>query len=543
METVAARLPDDDVAPPAGAAAADRRCTGASASPLLQLEAWRSRAAGPTYLCPGEAAPISRAVHLARLAAFYPRCRDCPHCGDVGGLPRPQPDPIALRIPAAGSLVPPLRNLVGLAAPAREASGVHSASGGEPSGVSVLPGAAESPTTAVGLRLGASPSGIEPLVVDAALSRLIRRDGIRGVHRNELTREIAARFAERLGRLAWRSIPRRGRHWDDAAGPAHPAASPIVVVGRDRRPASPDIAAGVVPALLRMGCQVVDLGCVSRPAIDFGVYHLRAAAGIHLAGSGCPPAWVGLDIIGPDGVPWSAGGQLADWVAPDAARGLRPTRQGGSLRTVAIEVLQRADFQRRLPEPGRARFGVASLCPIVRRALADWFGPAGDGVVELSERLFPPEGGEATRDQRRQLRQELARAGLDAAIVIGDDGRLVRLFDEQGRQAPATAWLVRLVEQQQASSGVAVARVVLAEDVSPLARGRLQALGVEALVAPPDHESLVSRLLASQALLAADGVGRIWQRDHYPVCDGMVTLAELLKLAARTGGPVSHWAH
>ncbi|MEN6558449.1 MAG: hypothetical protein ABFC54_09755 [Thermoguttaceae bacterium] len=43
------------------------------------------------YLCPGQRHPISRAVHLGRLAAFYPPCRACPHRHDVGASsPRQQ---------------------------------------------------------------------------------------------------------------------------------------------------------------------------------------------------------------------------------------------------------------------------------------------------------------------------------------------------------------------------------------------------------------------------------------------------------------------
>ncbi|MCE5301716.1 MAG: hypothetical protein LLF97_01245, partial [Planctomycetaceae bacterium] len=38
------------------------------------------------YLCPGQRHPISRAVHLGRLAAFYPPCRACPHRHDAGSL-------------------------------------------------------------------------------------------------------------------------------------------------------------------------------------------------------------------------------------------------------------------------------------------------------------------------------------------------------------------------------------------------------------------------------------------------------------------------
>jgi len=38
------------------------------------------------YCCPGETQPISQAVHLGRLATFYPACRSCPHAQDTGTL-------------------------------------------------------------------------------------------------------------------------------------------------------------------------------------------------------------------------------------------------------------------------------------------------------------------------------------------------------------------------------------------------------------------------------------------------------------------------
>ena len=40
------------------------------------------------YICPGETHPISHSVHLARLAAFYPGCRDCPFRVETGQLAR-----------------------------------------------------------------------------------------------------------------------------------------------------------------------------------------------------------------------------------------------------------------------------------------------------------------------------------------------------------------------------------------------------------------------------------------------------------------------
>lgn len=41
-----------------------------------------------SYRCPGERHPVSRAVHLARLSAYYAACRQCPHRFDTGHMPR-----------------------------------------------------------------------------------------------------------------------------------------------------------------------------------------------------------------------------------------------------------------------------------------------------------------------------------------------------------------------------------------------------------------------------------------------------------------------
>ncbi|MBN2578686.1 MAG: hypothetical protein JXB10_06810 [Pirellulales bacterium] len=38
------------------------------------------------YRCPGQERPISRAVHLGRMAVFYPGCRTCTHRDDTGAL-------------------------------------------------------------------------------------------------------------------------------------------------------------------------------------------------------------------------------------------------------------------------------------------------------------------------------------------------------------------------------------------------------------------------------------------------------------------------
>ncbi len=44
------------------------------------------------YYCPGESQSIDRAIHLGRLAAFYPACRDCHHRHDLSSFSQRQRD-------------------------------------------------------------------------------------------------------------------------------------------------------------------------------------------------------------------------------------------------------------------------------------------------------------------------------------------------------------------------------------------------------------------------------------------------------------------
>jgi hypothetical protein len=57
------------------------------------------------FRCPGEQYDISRPVHLARLAAFYSKCRDCPHApaGDGSALDKAA-EGVDLGGPAGGTL-------------------------------------------------------------------------------------------------------------------------------------------------------------------------------------------------------------------------------------------------------------------------------------------------------------------------------------------------------------------------------------------------------------------------------------------------------
>jgi hypothetical protein len=427
------------------------------------------------YQCPGERRPISRAVHLSRLAAFYPACRECEHRNEPGVLSRG-------RVQA-----------------------------------------------------------LEDLAQRRAPRDVFCRDGVRGVYLNDITRESATRLADAVASVLWDDRLRRGRSDDD-----HPTSSssrpqgPVVVLGRDGRASSADVSTGAAIGLRRMGCHVVDAGVLSGPALDVAVDHLRADAGVRITGAGRPAAWSGLDVVGSPLAPWSLEGRLARVRERFPHPPGRPTRVGGRLSSCDVRELRRAQLVRFMHALPPQRVGLVLLDPVERLGIDDLLGELRRPIHLPDEAALPaladPTGKDAKREWRRWIREQ----DLSFGFLVSEDGRAATLIDPQGRIDPAEDWFVRLAEAllpQQTSR-----RIILSAEVSALARGRLKAHGADVIQSAAGHEMIVTQLLERDAGLATDGQGRVWLREHRPVCDGLVTLLLLIRAIGESGQSVAPWA-
>ena len=69
-----------------------------------------------------------------------------------------------------------------------------------------------------------------------------------------------------------------------------------LVLARDCRPSSPEIAHHLEEALIQSGCQVFDIGVCPTPVLYFALRHLKADGGIMVTASHNPPEFNGLKI-------------------------------------------------------------------------------------------------------------------------------------------------------------------------------------------------------------------------------------------------------
>ncbi len=110
---------------------------------------------------------------------------------------------------------------------------------------------------------------------------LVSVSGIRGIVGDSLTPEIAMGYGRAFGRFSGKGA---------------------IVVGRDTRHHGPMILSAAVAGILQSGCDVIDIGVVTTPTVEFAVRQIRAAGGVVITASHNPIEYNALKLIGSTGI-------------------------------------------------------------------------------------------------------------------------------------------------------------------------------------------------------------------------------------------------
>lgn len=444
------------------------------------------------YTCPGESHPISRSVHLARLASGFAECRRCQHNGTAN------PD-----------------------------------------------GSASS---------------------ELARRSLVTAEGVRGIYLNELDRTRASEWGAAFASILWDEQPRVGRivptpvagsssisvtgssgdmaAVSEAASPLPDLTvmppsrrGPVVVIGFDERPSSPDIVMGVALGLRRMGCQVIDLGQTTRPCFHFAVHHLEAVGGVFVTGSGCDPASTGFHFAGRNSVPWLQFDQLRMLEQKANQQIVRPTRTAGAQRPFHAAV----PYQAGLWKLFHALRPLRIVC-----------GSSGGQIARELDALFTRLPCRLTHEplpvRRRNLNDpndvDIRRLAASAVtgqqhlgIIIDDDGERCAFVTDTGQLVTIVnlTRLLVLLELHEHRSARLVADEGLCAELSGWQRAVGSAIQVES--APTAH--IPAALMDHNASLGITSDHRIWFGGSYPACNAYMTLARVLQALSLSDAPMS----
>ncbi len=190
------------------------------------------------YRCPGQRYAISRAVHLGRLAAFYPGCRQCPYRDDTGTLSTRQVRQLVETRRRAE--IPPLFHAEGI--------------GGQ-------------------LVNQVTPSVVHKLAV--AFAALLREQMLTHSDQRE-------------------PVPTPVRQHRSGGRPCR------LVVGGDGRPITGPLVAAAIDGLRYGGCDVIDVGPTTAAGLGFAIDHFGADSGLLVGNPDRQPQYVGVKLwLGP----------------------------------------------------------------------------------------------------------------------------------------------------------------------------------------------------------------------------------------------------
>lgn len=431
------------------------------------------------FLCPGETHPVSRSVHLARLAAFYPKCRTCVLRDDGGSLPRRFVDLLE-----------------------------HAATSDENRA----------------LVAGDGFRGVH-------LNELDRRRA------GELTQAFARQLWNET--LVGRGTNPSGIK---TGGESRRRARPSVVVGYDDRPSSPDVFIGAKTALRRSGCEVVDLAQTTGPCLRFAVEHLDAAAGVYVTGSGRGPAWTGLDFYRAHAEPVAAGSGLEAIEHETRGGAARPTRRAGTHRSFQALVPYEAVLWKHFHALRPLKFCCATTVRQTQSTLARLCDalPCELTPVSIPRRvrnLGDPEDADVVR-LGRAVRGTAAHLG----VLIDDDATRCAFVNEHGDLVPAVQlarMLGRLIVAAHADATIVVNSTIAAD--AELAAS-LKKLGVRCITTGRSGADVHRAMREQEAPFGVDGDAtshRWWFGQSAPACDAVLTLAAALSALSHSDAPFS----
>jgi len=308
-----------------------------------------------------------------------------------------------------------------------------------------------------------------------------------------------------------------------------------IVVGRDGRTSSPELADALIRGLRASGRNVIDIGLVPTPVLYFATHHLNTGSGVMITGSHNGPEYNGLKIV--------LGGET---LAGDAIQSLHKRIEAGQmsagqgdLRTADVT----ADYIRRASEDIPVALGGAFklvidcgngvagiIAPQLYRAL-------GHDIVELYcdvDGKFPNHHPDPSQPQNLQaliarVREEQA----DLGFAFDGDGDRLGVVDGEGNIIWPDRQLMLLARDVLSrNQGMPI---IFDVKCSCHLKTIIEQSGGKPLMWKTGHSLIKAKMKEVNAPLAGEMSGHIFFKERwYGFDDAMYAGARLLEILTRS---------
>ncbi|MDX2112733.1 MAG: phosphomannomutase/phosphoglucomutase [Alphaproteobacteria bacterium] len=312
-----------------------------------------------------------------------------------------------------------------------------------------------------------------------------------------------------------------------------------MILARDGRLSSPEIAEAVAGALVREGAQVIDIGMGPTPMLYFAVKHFGAAGGIMITGSHNPPNHNGMKFMPSSGAFYGAQIQslrqrIASGAFSDKPHGTLRCKDIGNiycdrlLRDIDVSAPLRIGW-----DAGNGATGeiMTRLCQ--RLSGEHWL------INERVDGRFPAHHPDPTIPENlAQLIALVRDHTLDAGIAFDGDGDRIGVVDDEGEIWWGDQLLMLfardILKQRPGATVIADVKAsgALFDDIAQH--------GGQPLMWKTGHSLIKSKMAQTGAPLAGEMSGHLFFADHYyGFDDALYAAVRLVQLLASQGQRLS----
>lgn len=356
-------------------------------------------------------------------------------------------------------------------------------------------------------------------------THIFREYDIRGIVGPDLSPDVA----ERIGRAYASELrARRGG-----------AADLVVAVGRDNRPSSPELAAGISAGVRSAGVNVRDYGIVPTPVLYYAAAREGTDGGVQITGSHNPPEYNGFKMsIGGRSLYGSAIQELQRRiVAGDYSEGAGALEARDIIPTYIEDVGGRFRLERPIRAVVDCGNGTGSLVAV------DLLRRTGAEVIPLyceSDGTFPNHHPDPTVDEYIQdMIAKVRETGADLGVAFDGDADRIGAVDENGDVIRGDILLLLFGLDALDRLG-APQKLVFDVKCSQAVPEVYEARGGEAIMWKTGHSLIKEKMKEVGAPIAGELSGHIcFGEDYYGFDDALYGACALVQLASRTGDPLS----
>lgn len=315
--------------------------------------------------------------------------------------------------------------------------------------------------------------------------------------------------------------------------------SPVIVVGQDMRVSSPALSAALVEGLNETGCDVIHVGMVSTPMLNYAVASGGHAGGIMVTASHNPGAYNGFKLCRRGGVPISGQSGIQDireWVEnradsfQPASRMGRSTKQDifGEYSNFILSLVELGERPLRLVAD--AANGVTGVREYL---ILEKLYPGIEGMYLEPDGDFPNhEANPLVVENTRALADRVKGREADAGIAFDGDGDRVVILDGNGEPVGGDMLTALIARRELAEKPGSVVLYDLRS--SRAVAEEIRAAGGIPKKCRVGHAFIKQMMREDDAVFAGELSGHFYFKDAYFLDVGILAALKVLELLSNS---------